>query len=100
MEISVQKKEKEVIVYLKGKIEFMQAETLKNELNKILDFQPSSVLIDMRDVTFFSSSGIGNLLQFQKKLVPVGATLKLINLNPKIKELFLGINLDRFLNIE
>ncbi len=48
----------------------------------------SSAVVDCQDLAYISSAGLGVLLGLQKRLMDSGHRLKLVNLNPHIRELF------------
>lgn len=48
----------------------------------------TSAVVDCQDLAYISSAGLGVLLGVQKRLMDSGHRLKLVNLNPHIRELF------------
>ena len=71
-------------VQLIGRFDAAQNEKAKELLAKVV----TSTVVDFQELTYISSAGLGVLLGLQKRLVDSGHKLKLVNLNPHIRELF------------
>jgi anti-sigma B factor antagonist len=71
-------------VELRGRLDASQVEQTREVLNRI----DSSCEVDFGDLTYISSAGLGILFATQKRLVDAGHGLRLVNLNPHIRELF------------
>ena len=71
-------------VQLVGRFDAAQNEKATELLDKVV----TSTVIDFRELTYISSAGLGVLLGLQKRLVDSGHKLRLVNLNPHIRELF------------
>lgn len=56
--------------------------------------------IDMRQLEYISSAGLGVLLRTHKRLVSTGQGLRLINVNSHINDIFSYSGFDRLFDIE
>ena len=89
LEIKVIKKKDYVyIVELEGLLDTETAPLLQEELNEIIDEKTKAVLIDMKGVTYISSSGIGVIIGVKKKLKQKQANFAMIDLQPQIEKVF------------
>jgi anti-anti-sigma factor len=71
-------------VTLRGRLDAAQVERAR----EILDRVESSCDVDFAELSYISSGGLGVLFATQKRLVDGGHGLRLVNLNPHIRELF------------
>jgi anti-anti-sigma factor len=71
-------------IYLRGRCDAAQADRMREALNLVVD----SCVVDFQELSYISSAGLGVLFAAQRRLVDSGNALKLINLNPHIREVF------------
>jgi anti-anti-sigma factor len=71
-------------VQLVGRFDAAQKERAKELLAAVT----TSAVVDCQELAYISSAGLGVLLGLQKRLLDSGHKLKLVNLNPHIRELF------------
>ncbi len=64
-------------------------------LTNVDSASPGLVVVDMRNVEFLSSTGLGHLLAIHKRLKQVGWKLLLLIHDPLIREFFSSTNLDQ-----
>ena len=60
----------------------------------------SSLTADCTDLDYISSAGIGVILATHQRLSGAGHTLRLINMNPRVRMVLTYTGLDRMLHIE
>lgn len=84
----IKKKDYVYVVELKGSLDTETAPLLQEELNEIIDEKTKAVLIDMKGVTYISSSGIGIIIGVKKKLKQKQANFAMIDLQPQIEKVF------------
>ena len=58
-----------------------------------------SCTVDCADLSYISSAGLGVLFAAQRRLVEVGAGLRLVNLNRHLREIFQIAGFDRVFDI-
>ncbi|HZD54459.1 MAG TPA: STAS domain-containing protein [Woeseiaceae bacterium] len=56
--------------------------------------------LDLEDLDYISSAGLGVLLRLHKRLVGGGGRLKLVNVNPHIKDILAYSGFDKLFEIE
>ena len=61
---------------------------LQQELSRVLDAKPEVVVLDLTDLAFISSMGMGTLVNFRNGAGKVGGTVKLAALKPLLAESF------------
>ena len=83
-------------VLLSGRLDASQAEQLKS----VLDTVKESCVVDFSELQYISSAGLGMLLATQKRLGESGHSLKLVNLPPRIKDIFLVAGFNFVFKIE
>jgi anti-anti-sigma factor len=79
-----------------GRLDASQVETAREAMNRL----NTSSVIDFGELEYISSAGLGMLLGIQKRLMETGGTLKLINMNRHIREIFRMAGFDRIFVIE
>lgn len=79
----------------KGRFDASQAEKATIELSK----QTETVIIDMTELDYISSMGLSVFMSTYKRLNEKGHTLKLINLNNHVKDVFKYTRLDQVFDI-
>jgi len=82
--------------YLSGRLDASQVPAAAAVLEKIT----TSTVIDFTDLEYISSAGIGELLAVLKRLSDSGHSLKLVNLNKHIRDVFGYAGLDKVFVIE
>jgi anti-anti-sigma factor len=83
-------------VKLIGRFDAAQVEARRAEFEAL----SGSCVLDLAELDYVSSAGLGLLFATLKRLTESGATLKLINLKPHIRELFQIAGFDRIFAIE
>lgn len=76
------------IVELSGKITLGEGTaTLRNTVRELLDKGHKKIVLNLGDVSYIDSSGIGELVSCYTTALNKGAQLRLMNLTSKVKEL-------------
>ena len=79
-----------------GRLDAAEADKADEVLAKV----STTRLIDLKDLEYVSSAGLGVLIKHQKRLKESGYGLKLKNLNKHIKDIFMYTGFDRIFEIE
>ncbi len=88
MKTTTRKVDKLVILDLKGKITIGTGDVmLREHINKVLDQGERNIILNMGEVTYMDSSGVGELISSYTSVTKRGGKLKLLNLTGKIKNL-------------
>ncbi len=67
---------------------------------KILEEVMTSRTINLKDLEYISSAGLGILLAHQKRLKGTGHAMRLVNLNKHVKDIFILTGFDHIFEIE
>lgn len=70
------------------------------EAKRVLDGIEGSCTLDCQELTYISSAGLGVLVALQMRLSKQGEELKIVKLNPHIREIFRLSGLDTVIRIE
>lgn len=71
----------------------------EQRVQSFLDALKQPRILDCRDLEYISSAGLGVLLSTQKRLMPLGGGLKLVNMNKHVRDVFRYSGLDRIFEI-
>ena len=86
----------ETEIMLSGRFDASQVEKADQVLNKMQE----DCTVNFQDLAYISSAGLGSLLKVYTKLKETGHSIKLINLNKHIREVFKYSGLDKVFIIE
>jgi anti-sigma B factor antagonist len=76
------------ILDLSGKITIGEGDViLREEVNKLLETDRKSILLNLDKVTYMDSAGIGELVACFKRASEAGARLKLLNPSGRVSDL-------------
>ena len=93
-----------VILELNGEITFENSDILRDKIDELCDENKSSIIIDLAGLKYMSSAGMGVLVHGLKRTRQLGGKLNLLNLNSKMRRVFLITqfthHFDVFENIE
>lgn len=60
----------------------------------------SEIILDFRNLEYISSAGLGVILTAQKKITALNASMKIINVNEIVNDIFNITGFSKFLNIK
>jgi len=83
-------------VRLSGRFDAAQS----RRVEEFLEGVRASAVVDFSDLQYISSAGLGILFAAQKRLMDAGMGLKLVHLNPHIREVFEIAGFDKIFAIE
>jgi len=92
LKIEIETTPTETIVHCSGRITSGTAEMLKSTVRPLIP-EAKSVLIDLTNVSFLDSSGLGTLVGFWVSAKKAKSKLKIVNAHQRIVDLFLMSNL-------
>jgi anti-sigma B factor antagonist len=84
------------VVRLLGRLDASEAEKARDDL----DGMAGPVTLDCGSLDYISSAGLSVMLVTHKRLLASGHRLRLINLQPRVRNVFAYAGLDRILQIE
>ncbi len=83
------------ILHPAGILDGIRGNELRREVNDILNIGANIVLIDLKDVKFIDSSGLGALVSAMKMVRTAGSQLFVCSINGQVKMLFELTKMDR-----
>lgn len=84
------------VVRMKGRLDASQSD----QAQRVLRALDRSLSLDCSELDYISSAGIGVVIETYRRLHAAGHTLKLVNLLPRVRNIFAYAGLDRLLTIE
>lgn len=88
------------VMYVReGRLDAHNSEELKAEINKLFEGGTKELLVDLKDVRFIDSSGLGVLVSGFKNASTRQGTLKLSSLQTQVKSMFELTRLHRVFDI-
>lgn len=99
MDIEKNYAEKELTLFIIGRVDTITSQTLEKEINDEMGNFDSSVL-DLTDLEYISSAGLRVLISTQKKLKNDDIPMAIKNVNDIVNEIFRMSGFDKILNIE
>lgn len=85
---------------LKGELDQCTAQSVKRELDGLIaDPNVKRLVLDMRDMSFMDSSGIGVILGRYRALQQRGGTLAVKNMNRHVEKIFLLSGMNQIIEI-
>lgn len=87
------------IIEPSGILDTTRAGQLRQEISNIVETGVDIVLIDLKDVTFMDSSGLGALVSILKMVRVAGGKLFICSVNQQVKILFELTSMDRVFKI-
>ncbi len=83
-------------IRLRGRFDASQVASASSVFDRVSD----SCAVDLSELSYISSAGLGLLFATQRRLVDAGRGLRLTHLNPHILEIFKIAGFDRIFEIE
>jgi len=88
--------EAEGIVKFSGRLDASAAEMAHDKLRAL----GGPMTADFSELEYISSAGLGLIIEIYKRLVSQGQSFRIVNLTPKVRNIFAYAGLDKFLRIE
>lgn len=86
--------------HIAGEIDAFTAPVLKERLAAVQDIPGLQAELNLADVTYIDSTGLGVFVGFYKKLKANDGYVKIIGVNDRVKRLFEITGLDEIIDIE
>ena len=89
MKCEAEKKDEYTLVVMNGSMKSeADYNAFKSSIDAVLKSEEKNIILDMEDVDYINSSGLGRLILTAKKTMEVDGGLKVIKLKDDLKELF------------
>jgi anti-sigma B factor antagonist len=100
MNLKTEKKNDIMVINVKEeRLDAHNSGDLKSEMQKIFEEGSKNILVDLKDVRFIDSSGLGALVSGFKNAISHQGNLKLSALQPQVKSMFELTRLHRVFEI-
>jgi anti-sigma B factor antagonist len=100
MNLTVEEKKEVVVIYVKEeRLDAHNSGELKVEMQRLFEGGKKNILVDLKDVRFIDSSGLGALVSGFKNAISHQGNLKLSTLQPQVKSMFELTRLHRVFEI-
>jgi anti-anti-sigma factor len=96
LNLTIEKTPTEIIVHCTGKITSDTIQSLKTTVKPLFS-ESKTVVLDLTNVSYLDSSGLGAIVGLYVSANTANSQLKLINLNQHLKDLFSITRLGQFL---
>lgn len=87
-------------VYLTGYIDTYNSSFFQKKIAKVIDAGFINLIFNCSALNYVSSTGIGSFTSFLKMLKPKGGDLVLLEIQPKVYEVFQLLGFSQFFNIK
>lgn len=95
LEVAFRNKQEIIVIDLRGSIKTNEDyDIFKNAIDQAIEKGRPRVLLNFKDVNFINSSGLGRLILAAKSISDDKGQLKITDLSPDLKELFVFTRLD------
>ena len=84
---------------LAGLLDAFSEPTFRKVLDKCVEEGPFNIILDLSQIDFIDSSGIGALVQIAKKIQGSGGSLQLIT-NPRVMQTVKMVRLEQFFKLQ
>ncbi|MBI5656827.1 MAG: STAS domain-containing protein [Geobacter sp.] len=100
MNLYIEKKKDVTILYVREeRLDAHNSGELKTEMGRLFEGGEKNILVEMKDVRFIDSSGLGALVSGFKNAISHQGNLKLASLQPQVKSMFELTRLHRVFEI-
>ena len=99
LDISSEKTEAATIVRVKGEIDLRTSPQLRKELINLLDDAPGKIVLDLADVSYVDSSGVGTIVELKRRVMRSKGDVILVALQQRVRSLFEITRLDKFFTL-
>jgi anti-sigma B factor antagonist len=91
--------DEKTLVKVSGEIDVYTAPKLREELSGLADEPNQTLIVDLKDVTYIDSTGLGVFVGLFKKLTNNNGELKLVDLSERLLRLFEITGLNNIIDI-
>lgn len=99
MEIIITQEEKGIVAKLNGRLDTVAAQQISDAVAPVLENAAGNIVLDCEDMPFISSSGLRIFLKIRKEVAAQGGTMKVMNVNPDVMQVFKMTKLDEIFDI-
>jgi anti-sigma B factor antagonist len=98
-EIKERNVEDVVVLDISGNLDMLSAPQMKVKFESLVSFGHHKLIINLANVDFIDSTGVGSLMYGQKMINPVTGGIRIVGLSPINTNVFSVLNLTEAMNI-
>lgn len=98
-EVKVVSQSPELVIALSGEIDSKNADEFFEEVTGAYSLSPCNLVFDCAALEFIDSTTLGTFVKILKRVRTDGRNMKLVNMQPRIKKLFVICALDTIMEI-
>lgn len=87
------------VVTLSGDVDLHHAPALHSALLEVADSRPRRIIIDLTEVPYMDSSGVGTLVYILRRVNTYQGKMALVGMNSRVRSVFEITKLDQFFTI-
>ena len=87
-------------IYLNGYIDTYNSNFFQKKIQKVVDSGYLNLIFNCSSLNYVSSTGIGSFTAFLKMVKPKGGDIVLLDIQPKVSEVFQLLGFSQFFNIK
>ena len=88
LDIKVESREEVVVLFLRGEIDSVFSQKLRDQIKLLAEGSKYKIIIDMTDLTYLDSSALGAIIAGLKVLDRYGGGMKISGVNTFIEDVF------------
>lgn len=91
---------KGIFIYLSGYIDTYNSNFFQKQITKVIESGYTNLIFNCSSLNYVSSTGIGSFTVFLKMIKPKGGDIVLLEIQPKVYEVFQLLGFSQFFNIK
>ncbi len=95
----IEQRDEGLVVSLQGEIDYNQSHKLLSALNDHVEKRPPRLVIDLKEVDYMDSSGLGTLVKIFQQVNAYKGKMALVAMNDRVRNAFEITRLDKFFSI-
>ena len=99
IKIQTEKVQDAIVIHLGGHVTEMGADQMSSTLDGLLENGCYNIIFDLSEVPFMSSTGLGQIMRAFRACSTHGGTVKIVNPQPLVEDVFRVTKLNRLLPI-
>ncbi|CEM62362.1 STAS domain-containing protein [Treponema phagedenis] len=89
-----------IIIFLEGYVDTYNSTYFQKRITKVIDAGFVKIIFNCGALNYISSTGIGSFTAFLKTVKPKGGDIVLLNIQPKVYEVFQLLGFSQFFNVK
>ena len=99
LQIDVTEADNVMILTIIGKVDSFSHPELNSSFDQVMKSGKKNILLNMRDMNYIDSVGIGSIIRFAKWVGKIGGSIKIAEMQSNIRQVFRLLSYDQILSI-